>query len=63
MKYPGKLSSAPTIRSFTFSETEVAKLYTGATCSHTGPEAEKMKFTNSVNDLIATFIHFDDREC
>jgi serine/threonine protein kinase len=41
------------------SETEVAKLYTGDTRSDIGSEAEKMRFANTINDLVVKFIRLD----
>lgn len=41
------------------SEKEVAKLFVADTRSDIGSEAEKMKFANGVNDLVAHFIRLD----
>ena len=63
MKYPRKLSAGANNTVIALSQTEVAKLYTGDTRSDIGSEAEKMKFANSINDLIVTFIRLDfDKE-
>ncbi|MCP1380824.1 hypothetical protein [Runella salmonicolor] len=62
MKYPRKLSSGANNTVIVLSDTEVAKLFTGDTRSDIGSEAEKMKFANIVNDLIAKFIRLDYNE-
>ena len=62
MKYPRKLSSGANNTVIVLSETEVAKLYIGDTRSEIGSEAEKMKFANSVNDLVVKFIRLDFNE-
>lgn len=62
MKYPRKLSSGANNTVIVISETEVAKLYIGDTRSELGSEAEKMKFANSVNDLVVKFIRLDFNE-
>ncbi len=59
MKYPRKLSSGANNTVIVLSDTEVAKLYTGDTRSDIGSEAEKMKFANSINNLIVKFIRLD----
>jgi serine/threonine protein kinase len=59
MKYPRRLSSGANNTVIVLSETEVAKLFTGDTRSDIGSEAEKMKFANSVNSLVARFIRLD----
>lgn len=41
------------------SETEVGKLFNEDTRSDIGSEAEKLKFANSVNDLLVQFIRLD----
>lgn len=41
------------------SATECGKLFAGDTRSDIGSEAEKMKFANSVNDLVVKFIRLD----
>jgi serine/threonine protein kinase len=55
MKYPRQLSSGANNRVIALSETEVAKLFTGDTRSDIGSEAEKMKYANSINGLVAHF--------
>ena len=62
MKFPRKLSSGTNNTVIVISETEVAKLYTGDTRSEIGSEAEKMKFANTVNDLVVKFIRLDFSE-
>lgn len=62
MKYPRKLSSGANNTVIVLSDSEVAKLFTGDTRSDIGSEAEKMKFANSVNDLIVKFIRLDYNE-
>ena len=59
MKYPRLLSSGQNNKVIALSETEVAKLFTGDTRSDIGSEAEKMKFANTVNSLVAKFIRLD----
>ncbi len=54
-KYPRLLSHGQNNKVIVLSETEVGKLYTEDTRSDIGSEAEKMKFANSVNDLVAKF--------
>ena len=43
-------------------ENEVAKLFLGDTRSDIGSEAEKMKFANTINNLVAKFIRLDFHE-
>ena len=62
MKYPRLLSSGANNRVIVLSETEVAKLFVGDTRSDIGSEAEKMKFANTVNDLVSKFIRLDYNE-
>lgn len=59
MIYPRLLSSGANNRVIVLSETEVAKLYTGDTRSDIGSEAEKMKYANTINGLVARFIRLD----
>ncbi len=59
MKYPGLLSSGTNNRVVALSETEVAKLFIDNSRSDIGSEAEKMKFANTINDLVARFSHLD----
>ncbi|NDC40678.1 MAG: hypothetical protein EBZ77_03870 [Chitinophagia bacterium] len=59
MKYPRLLSSGVNNKVIALNEHEVAKLYDGDTRSDIGSEAEKMKFANNVNGLVARFIRLD----
>lgn len=59
MKYPRLLSSGENNKVIALSETEVAKLYTGDTRSDIGSEADKMKYANTINNLICRFIRLD----
>lgn len=61
-KYPRKLSAGANNTVIVLNDTEVAKLFTGDTRSDLGSEAEKMKFANSVNDLVVSFIRLDYNE-
>lgn len=59
MKYPRKLSSGANNTVIVLSDHEVAKLFVGDTRSDIGSEAEKMKFANTINDLVAKFKRLD----
>lgn len=59
MKYPRLLSSGANNKVIALNESEVAKLYVGDTRSDIGSEAEKMKYANTINDLICHFIRLD----
>jgi serine/threonine protein kinase len=59
MKYPRKLSSGANNTVIVLSDHEVAKLFVGDTRSDIGSEAEKMKFANTINDLVARFKRLD----
>jgi serine/threonine protein kinase len=59
MKYPRKLSAGANNTVIVLSDTEVAKLFTNDTRSDIGSEAEKMKFANTVNDLVTTFLRLE----
>lgn len=59
MKYPRRLSSGANNTVIALSETEVAKLFTGDTRSDIGSEAEKMRFANTINDLVVHFHRLD----
>ena len=59
MKYPRLLSSGANNRVIVLSDTEVAKLFIGDTRSDIGSEAEKMKFANVINKLVAQFTRLD----
>ncbi len=62
MKYPRTLSSGANNTVIVLSDTEVAKLFTGDTRSDIGSEAEKMKFANTINTLVARFIRLSYSE-
>lgn len=62
MKYPGKLSSGANNTVIVLNDNEVAKLFTGDTRSDIGSESEKMKFANTINDLVVKFIKMDYSE-
>lgn len=59
MKYPRLLSAGGNNKVIALTESEVAKLFVGDTRSDIGSEAEKMKFANAVNGLVASFIRLD----
>lgn len=61
-KYPRKLSAGANNTVIVLNDIEVAKLFTSDTRSDLGSEAEKMKFANSVNDLVVRFIRLDYNE-
>ena len=58
-KYPRKLSAGANNTVIVLNDDEVAKLFTGDTRSDLGSEAEKMKFANTINDLVVKFIRLD----
>jgi serine/threonine protein kinase len=62
MKYPRKLSSGANNTVIVLSETEVAKLFTDDTRSDIGSEAEKLKFANTINQLLVKFVRMDYNE-
>jgi serine/threonine protein kinase len=62
MKYPRKLSAGANNTVIVLNENEVAKLFLGDTRSDIGSEAEKMKFANTVNDLVVKFVRLDFHE-
>ena len=62
MKYPRQLSAGANNAVIALSDTEVAKLFLGDTRSDIGSEAEKMKFANTINGLVARFIRLDYNE-
>jgi len=59
-KYPRTLSSGANNTVIALTEKEAGKLFTGDTRSDIGSEAEKMKFANTINDLIVKFIRLDE---
>jgi serine/threonine protein kinase len=60
--YPRKLSFGANNTVVVLSETEVGKLFTNDTRSDIGSEAEKMKFSNEINDLIVKFNRLEYNE-
>lgn len=62
MKYPRKLSSGANNTVIVLSENEVAKLFINDTRSDIGSEAEKMKFANGINNLVAKFLRLELNE-
>ena len=62
MKYPRQLSAGANNAVIVLSKTEVGKVFNEDTRSDIGSEAEKMKFANSVNDLLAKFIRLEKNE-
>lgn len=62
MKYPRKLSSGANNTVIVISDAEVAKLFIGDTRSEIGSEAEKMQFSNTVNNLVVKFVRLDYNE-
>ena len=62
MKYPRLLSSGANNRVIVLNEWEVAKLFVGDSRSDIGSEAEKMRFANQVNELVAKFKRLDFNE-
>ncbi|MDI9365193.1 MAG: hypothetical protein QM541_09600 [Flavobacterium sp.] len=60
--YPNQLSYGANNTVVALNETEVAKIFTNDTRSDIGSEAEKMKFANTVNDLVVKFVRLDFNE-
>ena len=58
-RYPKTLSSGHNNTVIALSETEVGKMFQDDTRSDIGSEADKMKYANSVNNLIVQFIRLD----
>lgn len=61
-KYPRQLSSGANNTVIVLNDKEVAKLFVGDTRSDLGSEAEKMKFANTINNLVVKFIGLDYNE-
>ena len=61
-KYPRKLSTGANNTVIVLNETEVAKLFSGDTRSDLGSEAQKMKFANTINDLVVKLVRLDYHE-
>ncbi|WP_375559749.1 hypothetical protein ACE193_18750 [Bernardetia sp. OM2101] len=59
-RYPRTLSSGANNTVIAISETEVGKIFAGDTRSDIGSEAQKMKFANSINELVVKFIRLDE---
>jgi len=62
MKYQRKLSAGANNTVIVISDTEVGKLFVGDTRSEIGSEAEKMRFANTVNNLVVKFVRLDYNE-
>ena len=62
MKYPKRLSAGANNVVIAVSDTEVAKLFLEDTRSDIGSEAEKLKYANSVNNLVVKFLRLDFHE-
>jgi serine/threonine protein kinase len=60
--YPNQLSYGANNTVVALSDTEVAKIFTNDTRSDIGSEAEKMKFANTINDLVVKFLRLDFNE-
>jgi serine/threonine protein kinase len=60
--YPNQLSYGANNTVVALSDTEVAKIFTNDTRSDIGSEAEKMKFGNTINDLVVKFLRLDFNE-
>ncbi len=58
-RYPHQLSYGANNPVIALSETEVGKIFGGDTRSDIGSEAEKMKFANSINELVVKFKRID----
>ncbi len=59
-RYPRTLSSGANNTVIALSDTEVGKIFTGDTRSDIGSEAEKMKFANTINNLVVNFVRLDE---
>jgi serine/threonine protein kinase len=60
--YPNQLSYGANNTVVALSDKEVAKIFTNDTRSDIGSEAEKMKFANTINDLVVKFLRLDFNE-
>jgi serine/threonine protein kinase len=58
-RYPKQLSYGANNPVIALNETEAAKIFSDDTRSDIGSEAEKLKFANSINSLMAKFIRLD----
>lgn len=59
-RYPRQLSRGANNAVIALSETEAGKLFSEDTRSDIGSEAEKMRFANDVNSLVAKFIRLEN---
>jgi serine/threonine protein kinase len=59
-RYPRTLSSGANNTVIAISELEAGKIFAGDTRSDIGSEAEKMKFSNKINDLVVKFVRLDE---
>lgn len=58
-KYPKQLSYGANNAVIALNEIEVGKIFSDDTRSDIGSEAAKMKFANTVNDLVVKFVRMD----
>ncbi|HFA49332.1 MAG TPA: hypothetical protein ENJ95_09980 [Bacteroidetes bacterium] len=58
-RHPKTLSSGTNNTVVALSKKEVGKLFIGDSRSDIGSEAEKMKFANKINGLVAKYIRLD----
>ena len=61
-RYPRQLSRGANNAAIALSETEVGKLFGEDTRSDIGSEAEKMRFANEVNGLVARFLRLETNQ-
>ncbi|GAB3636278.1 hypothetical protein GCM10027422_18680 [Hymenobacter arcticus] len=61
-RYPRQLSRGANNAVIVLSETEVGKLFSNDTRSDIGSEAEKMRYANGINELVARFIRLEYNE-
>ena len=61
-RYPRQLSRGANNAAIALSETEVGKLFGEDTRSDIGSEAEKMRFANEVNGLVAKFFRLETND-
>jgi serine/threonine protein kinase len=59
-RYPKTLSSGAHNTVVALSSTEAGKIFIGSTRLDIGAEAEKMRFANTINDLVVKFIRLDE---
>lgn len=58
-RYPRQLSYGANNPVIALNDNEAAKIFSGDTRSDIGSEADKMRFANTVNGLVVTFIKLD----